>query len=1366
MIKEQLAKVLEQNNLGEHIHIFNHLIQDQSYTLEELKEITVEELRDLGITKITHRKIIIRLINNLSNNQILQSSSDTSSSDEILKLSLNPILMAPIREYFLEPMPKGKLLDMCHAIENFYKLVALFGVSYCAQEKKIDNELKKYLSERMKVPSLRSWIDIAEFIFERYITDKGLVKLRTYILEESASFIIPDSSENLKNPKHSFITLRNNIAHSSITSERALSLLETWHERFINFISDTQALSLLKLSTRINKKVITLTPKNMEVTLKESAKLTRKPPLELSFKSIKVKLNPFILLDHFNDEDHDLEDIKIYNRTFNRSIGFSASFSSLFKTDSDKKTLEALHKLFDYSKPQEKHFEYPDQSEKIIEKSKEIWGRDSEVETILKNVRSFKHEVSLVTGVAGSGKSAVFQRVYEELFIKDSNNESSLLVLPYQLNAVEVNESTHKFFFRYCNERIKNHFNISDEDIKTVLSEYFDGASATPQFTFLASCKFIEIKEIGSILILIDGLDEAMNACPNFVNETLLGRYYTNISINILYWLIFSREHPVFLKDLVLLKPFKIFPALPKMSPEDMRLFILNEINIPPIQKKLLEIDEDSKDGKNTKNKFIENVMQKADGYPLYVKYLIHDLRSNKFPELNIHALPSSLDAYHEKKIEELSVGDLALRKTPIIVILGLALEPLSFDEIYEIFIKVQPYHKDKQLFRQAIESISFLLERDVDPEGEEGYKLHHESLREHILSSETLQDSISILNEIFCEFSKHPYSAVHARRYFYRCGYRHLINNNLSNDLKTIFLDFVYIREMSFAFETLDFSFATSPRNNRQFMFNTKLTYFGNNIYKHPEHPGRPHKAMQGDFSMYTEDINALIIESWRKYISKRSTSAPNLYKNYLLPSWLINSTDNPLHYEFLIDFIRREYPNPEIKDLLESDIFIFIAKQLNAKKDDLVLLLLLQADYRYSEGQLKEYKKLMDKIEEVRSVDVSKAPNTEFITNLLIPQLNGEKLTISNSEIKAGVKPSEELNLRGKYFRSRFDNEELHFSRFISSNELLTRTSIALRFLQEEGATTKFLTNIIKFYTDSLLKVDIKKQGIPQSSWIGEMFLEPILSAALWLPASQIKNNQLIIESIKSIEPYIIKFHRNYPKFKFRVKTSDAVNLLELFDKFLRFNFADGTHYLFNLIQRILALKNNEISEYYWQYDSYKHLELRYQAMYEFPTFLELISEDGWWKDITYENYTPLDYKKAVANYSESNLPESLDPTSFAAKLIHILECRLFYFQSSDKNFKQAFERVYEILLDLLIFNEEQNSVPESKREVSFVSFETRLIFGCRNIFKHAERLESKALKTKSAKLFKRIISLSHSAETYPVYWAEILEYADPKS
>ena len=69
------------------------------------------------------------------------------------------------------------------------------------------------------------------------------------------------------------------------------------------------------------------------------------------------------------------------------------------------------------------------------------------------------------------------------------------------------------------------------------------------------------------------------------------------------------------------------------------------------------------------------------------------------------------------------------------------------------------------------------MLRRAPDPEGEEGYTLFHYSLREHILKSQDMANSVQTAKEALCELAMKPDEYEELTNYLYRTGIDHFID-------------------------------------------------------------------------------------------------------------------------------------------------------------------------------------------------------------------------------------------------------------------------------------------------------------------------------------------------------------------------------------------------------------------------------------------------------------------------------------------------------------------------------------------------------------------------------------------------------------
>ena len=146
-----------------------------------------------------------------------------------------------------------------------------------------------------------------------------------------------------------------------------------------------------------------------------------------------------------------------------------------------------------------------------------------------------------------------------------------------------------------------------------------------------------------------------------------------------------GRPEPL-LQDLFKLKNAIIpFPnGLPPMCLKDIRGMILEKIG--PLKKKLLQQDQEK--NQEIVNPFIDLVSTRAEGLPLYIKYVIGDVLSNKYRVLDGNeVLPDSLHSYQEQLLDGLGIGDLKYILTPLATLLAVSYEPLSLNEIQSIFI-------------------------------------------------------------------------------------------------------------------------------------------------------------------------------------------------------------------------------------------------------------------------------------------------------------------------------------------------------------------------------------------------------------------------------------------------------------------------------------------------------------------------------------------------------------------------------------------------------------------------------------------------------------------------------------------------------
>lgn len=1367
-IRNILRSELSSHALDEYLFIFSNLFDDSDipWTLEDLCQISTDEYRDLGVTKITHIKRIQSILKNLQSQSHL--STIPKSTQGYAFDDLNALIHPAFQEYLTEQEPKSKLLDMCTVIELAYKLLAIYGLLILHQNKKIDNELKLHLSQRLKVPTVKSWIDITTLIYSKYLKSVGFRPIAKYVTKLN-SFLIIDVKGDSLDPQNSFLALRNSLAHGGINSANAMELIEQWGKSFETIITKKSVLTEIHLAILKNEKSELLKVNTLEKQLKDQK--NNNANLGLIFNNTSIKLKPFIVAGKVNlstiKTSHDLQ---IYSRTLNKSIGFTSHFSSAFISDRSKPVVNFIHDLFNYKKEIIKIHKYPDQSHKIQEQSKFIWGRDEEAIKIIDELNSSSgYECLTVFGVAGSGKSSVFLKVADALITK-SSNKSSNLIIPYIFNATEVGESSRIDFLNYCNERIQSHFGIKDEEVDSYFKDHHPDLRKTPSNLFLILNKIIDDNRIGLVKIVIDGLDEVVKRDKFFIDRTILIAFNQSIKFNSLQWLVFSRKEPSITSQFKKIKSKDIFSLLPKMTEPDMRLLILNEINMPPIQKKIIQLDKDTSDSGHSKNAFISAVMKKADGYPLYVKYLINDLRSNKYPTLDIDDLPNSLDQYHEQIIKELAIGDLALRLTPITVILALAKEPLSEEEIYSIYIDAYPRHADRKKFNEALDHLSFLLTIESDIENESGYVLHHQSLRDFLLNSPQLLLEMQTFKTVFSELSSQPEKYLATKKYFYRCGYKHLIDDQKLSQLQSNFSNFTYIKNMYASFIPMTQSGEFNELSGRNFETST-LDYFAesdlNRLFSG--------EAYGSSGTSYT-NIIALIYEVWTEHISENRTKVFNLFTQSIFPAWISKDLKEENNFDILLDLVRYHNLEKVNAELLKPKLFDYFIKAMDLKGNDHVFVLLLKANLCHSLGLSKQYVGTLNKINNIHSLSMDSEEHILFIDDVISlinkepNKIKNNKYKVTPKQIKEGIQPVDNTMLIGKYTSS---SREIHqtvnnksikalFRRHISISDIFHRHLTALRFMKKDKEATIYLNKVIKLFLNKLLLIKVNKLDLPRASWTGSLFLKPILESINWLPSESI-NTKSILETLIQSEKYILIFNEKYPKYDFGVNVDmEDMTYLNLFDKFTRFSNEELSLYLYSVAKKVFSMHEFNDTPYFFNDDSFKASEIRYIAKFHQKKYKSFIRKDSYWNKIYFKSYYSLSLSKALKlSKLEGNEMFEYMQEHFITKLQLLIECHLYEFTSLNTKSEKLFTQFNYIIDDRVNFLEQY--ISQNKPFPLPFRFESNLFWGCRYFFYQAERIGSKKYIRLSANLFKRLVEIDYKdSDSLPVYFTKILDHA----
>ena len=183
--------------------------------------------------------------------------------------------------------------------------------------------------------------------------------------------------------------------------------------------------------------------------------------------------------------------------------------------------------------------------------------------------------------------------------------------------------------------------------------------------------------------------------------------------------------------------------GLGPMSDEDIHAMLL--AGLGNARYALLARDED--DDRGVHNVFVERVVDRAHGLPLYVHLLLEDLRAGAFTVHDEDRLPDGLNAYYDNLVQRMGLSTVQRDLPLVIATLAAAEEPLDSDALALLF--AAPYLEDEPIYAERIAAAlrvgTTLLRSVPTPEGTAGHALYHQSFREYVVGRDASEDRLSI---------------------------------------------------------------------------------------------------------------------------------------------------------------------------------------------------------------------------------------------------------------------------------------------------------------------------------------------------------------------------------------------------------------------------------------------------------------------------------------------------------------------------------------------------------------------------------------------------------------------------------------------
>jgi tetratricopeptide (TPR) repeat protein len=765
----QPTDLLNSLGLAEYIQAF----EDNAIDGGSLISLSDADLKELGVAKLGHRKKILEAIVSLS------SAPAPDAADAIVDMAaqLPNIVALPLREYASEEHPVAKLWAMCDTTELLLRLVVVVFVSKQREHGGLSEKTAESLSSLVESPTLGAWFVMAQ----------TLAKDADDSLRAAAEFVEGPLRDLLYGPdkpgtaETSLLRMRNRLAHGGgLTRREAARLLQLWQPKFDGTVSQMSWLSGWEL-VGCDKEGRWLSLAGAEPAASSFAPEERSHEVDAVWIKIGPHSFPLWPLAVYGAarapgaSKVGAEDLtQIYTRRDSVRLAYTPlGAEGIAQSESGPSGFEAFKTLFHLDRPRSSDFSVADFAAEIRKDAAQAVGRDGEVAEIVAAVHESDQGVLWISGAAGTGKSFLVAKAHAELLDRKPGDNTA--VLAYRFRASDQARCSREALATFLEERLAAAgacVAVESKDAGTDAAKHISDCLG-------------RVKAGWRIVIFLDGLDEIARHDEKFAGEIPLDIRPANV-----LWVCSGRSESGLAKAMDSLGAVNLFPqGLPPMSNDDIRAMVLEKIG--PLRKKLLVGDKEK--GDSVVNPFIDLVTMRAAGLPLYVKYVIGDVLSGKYRVLDGQEdLPDSLHAYHEDLLRRLAVGDLQAVVTPLVATLACAHEPLSVREIESVLVYRKLLTPDgaTALVEEGLAATASMLSSAPDPEGETGFTLFHQSLRDHMRTSEQMRQSMTTGIAAMADLSVLSVPPEELRNYLLRCGIRHLLDTGRRNEAQALLLN------------------------------------------------------------------------------------------------------------------------------------------------------------------------------------------------------------------------------------------------------------------------------------------------------------------------------------------------------------------------------------------------------------------------------------------------------------------------------------------------------------------------------------------------------------------------------------------------
>ena len=681
--------------------------------------------------------------------------------------NLPTILTLPLAEFEREQNPVLALWAMCDFAELTLKLLVMAAA---AEHEVLPEAVAAVFHKRIERPTLGGWHDMARVAVENLAAGSVLPMLPPAF--KALSKLVGLESQG---PDKSLLCVRNRLAHGRPTRAEAAEWLKVWRrpisgfvDKSIDWLAETRFVAVDEggrrclLQGEIGSEFQADTPIPQDAPAGSAWLLIEENALDLGLLAAFDFENRAPLV-YMRSQDVSLQYLRIAatGGAWESNIREWTAFQSRF-LKTPKLAATRTVRLFD---------------EEIHREAQRRVGRERELLQLWEAVAQMERGCIWIGGAAGIGKSNLMASLMQRL--RESPPEN-VLVLPYRFRAQD-DRNSRGAFLSYFREQL----------------DFSDLVNASESQSPSAAGVWNPVNEIMErldrlnprqrVLLVVDGLDEIMQHDERFVEDALLCFVPRGV-------VVVGAGRPEFglqesFRQRKAFEPFS--DGLGAMTQEDVRSMLFDRLFGEARRGVLLS---DREEGGKVENTFIEQVASRSEGLPIYVNYVIGDISAKRIRPDNANDLPRGIHAYHAELLRRCSTGDLQAVVTPMLVVVALAHEPLSEEEITALLKRFGRLETmNLSLVGRGLALLGSMLRRSTKSNGKGGITVYHDSLRSHILQDLALAETVASTKRGFANESTKPGGDA-AKDYLYRNGVNHLLEAGRFNHAVRLQTDFEFL--------------------------------------------------------------------------------------------------------------------------------------------------------------------------------------------------------------------------------------------------------------------------------------------------------------------------------------------------------------------------------------------------------------------------------------------------------------------------------------------------------------------------------------------------------------------------------------------